>query len=178
MKAICPGSFDPVTYGHLDIIGRSATMFDEVVVAVGHNMAKNGLFTVTERVEMMADCTTDMPGVSVAVFSGLLIDFCRDQGIGVIAKGLRSGSDFDYEVQMAHMNAHLSGVETIMLPTSARWSFVSSSLVREVAVLGGDIGALVPDRVQERIQRRISERHKSGPAIADQPDQGAMLEST
>lgn len=162
MKAICPGSFDPVTYGHLDIIGRSAAMFDEVVVAVGHNMAKNGLFTAEERVEMIADCTTDLPGVSVAVFSGLLIDFCLDQGIQVIAKGLRSGSDFDYEVQMAQMNAHLAGVETIMLPTSARWSFVSSSLVREVAVLGGDIRALVPEAVQERIQRRIGERQESG----------------
>lgn len=158
MKAICPGSFDPVTFGHLDIIGRAAAMFDGVVVAVGHNMSKNGLFTADERVEMIDECTADMPGVTATVFSGLLVDYCREQGIGVITKGLRSGTDFDYEVQMAHMNDHLTGVETIMLPTSARWSFVSSSLVREVAVLGGDIDALVPERVAERVHRRIAER--------------------
>lgn len=161
MKAICSGSFDPVTHGHLDIIGRTAAMFDEVIVAVGQNMAKNGLFTAEERVEMIADCTAELPGVSAAVFSGLLVDYCRKQGIGIIAKGLRSGSDFDYEVPMAHMNRHLSGVQTIMLPTSPRWSFVSSSLVREVAVLGGDIGALVPASVAERVRRRIGERAES-----------------
>lgn len=158
MKAICPGSFDPVTFGHLDIIERAAAMFDEVVVAVGHNMSKNGLFTADERVEMVAECAADLRGVTATVFSGLLVDYCREQGIGVIAKGLRSGTDFDYEVQMAHMNGHLTGVETIMLPTSARWSFVSSSLVREVAVLGGDIDALVPVSVAERVHRRIGER--------------------
>lgn len=163
MRAICPGSFDPVTFGHLDIIERAAAMFDEVVVAVGHNMSKNGLFTADERVEMIAECAADVPGVTATVFSGLLVDYCREQGIGVIAKGLRSGTDFDYEVQMAHMNGHLTGVETIMLPTSARWSFVSSSLVREVAVLGGDIDALVPVSVAERVHRRIGERaQKSG----------------
>lgn len=158
MKAICPGSFDPVTHGHLDIIGRTAAMFDEVVVAVGHNMAKNGLFDAAERVEMIADCTAGLPGVSVTVFSGLLVDYCRENGIEVIAKGLRTGSDFDYEVQMAHMNGHLTGVDTIMLPTSARWSFVSSSLVREVAVLGGDVSALVPASVADRVNSRIRER--------------------
>jgi pantetheine-phosphate adenylyltransferase len=158
MKAICPGSFDPVTFGHLDIIGRAAAMFDEVIVAVGHNMAKNGLFAADERVKMITECTADLPGVTATVFSGLLVDYCREQGIGVIAKGLRSGTDFDYEVQMAHMNGYLTGIETVMLPTSARWSFVSSSLVREVAVLGGDIDALVPDSVAERVHRRISER--------------------
>lgn len=157
MKAICPGSFDPVTFGHLDVINRTAAMFDEVVVAVGHNMAKNGLFTAAERVEMITECIMDLENVTATVFSGLLVDFCRAEGVGVIVKGLRSGSDFDYELPMAHMNQHLTGVDTLMLPTSAAWSFVSSSLVREVAVLGGDITALVPARVAERVHRRIVE---------------------
>lgn len=163
MKAICPGSFDPVTFGHLDIIARAATMFDEVVVAVGHNMAKNGLFTSDERVAMIDACTEDLPGARAATFSGLLVDYCRDQGIGVIVKGLRSGSDFDYEVQMAQMNAHLTGVETILLPTAAEWSFVSSSLVREVAQLGGDVTALVPPLIAERVATRLAERANAKP---------------
>lgn len=158
MKAICPGSFDPVTFGHLDIIARVAAMFDEVVVAVGHNMAKNGLFTPEERVQMIADCTREVPGVGAATFSGLLVDFCREQGIGVIAKGLRFGADFDYELQMAQMNAHLTGVETIFVPTGPQWGFVSSSLVREVAQLGGDVTALVPPLVVERVTGRLAER--------------------
>ena len=162
MKAICPGSFDPVTYGHLDVINRTAAMFDEVVVAVGHNMAKNGLFGAAERVEMLTECTMDLDNVTATVFSGLLVDFCRAEGAGVIVKGLRSGSDFDYEVPMAHMNNHLTGVDTLMLPTSAKWSFVSSSLVREVAVLGGDITALVPAGVADRVHRRIAEANKDG----------------
>jgi pantetheine-phosphate adenylyltransferase len=158
MKAICPGSFDPVTFGHLDVIERSAAMFDEVVVAVGRNMAKNGLFTPTERVEMITECTQDIPGVTATTFSGLLVDFSREQGIGVIAKGLRFGADFDYELQMAQMNGHLTGVETIFLPTSPQWSFVSSSLVREVATLSGDISALVPDAVADRVRAKLAER--------------------
>lgn len=163
MRAICPGSFDPVTFGHLDIIQRASAMFDEVVVAVGYNMTKNGLFTPEERVEMLMSCTEQLPRVRVSTFSGLLVDYCREQEIGVIAKGLRSGSDFDYELQMAQMNRHLTGVETIMLPTAAEWAFVSSSLVREVATLGGDIAALVPTLVVERVARRLEERaEKSG----------------
>ncbi len=158
MKAICPGSFDPVTFGHLDIVTRAAAMFDEVVVAVGHNMAKNGLFTPEERVGMIAECTADLPGVTATTFSGLLVDFCREQGIGVIAKGLRFGADFDYELQMAQMNGHLTGVDTIFLPTAPQWSFVSSSLVREVATLSGDVGALVPASVAARVQAKLAER--------------------
>lgn len=161
MKAICPGSFDPVTFGHLDIIRRTAAMFDEVVVAVGHNMAKNGLFTPEERVEMIAEVTGELPGVSATTFSGLLVDYCRANDIGVIAKGLRFGSDFDYELQMSQMNAHLTGVETLFLPTGAQWSFVSSSLVREVATLGGDVSALVPAAVADRVHRRLTERQSS-----------------
>lgn len=158
MKAICPGSFDPVTFGHLDVVGRAAAMFDEVVVAVGHNMTKNGLFTPEERVAMIADCTADLPGVRATTFSGLLVDFCRQQGIEAIVKGLRFGADFDYELQMAQMNRHLTGVETIFLPTVPQWSFVSSSLVREVATLAGDISALVPPSVADRVQAKLAER--------------------
>ncbi|MDO5498540.1 MAG: pantetheine-phosphate adenylyltransferase [Propionibacteriaceae bacterium] len=158
MRAICPGSFDPVTFGHLDIIGRTAAMFDEVVVAVGHNMSKSGLFLPEERVEMIEQCTSDLPGVSATLFSGLLVDFCAEQGIGAIAKGLRFGADFDYELQMAQMNGHLTGVETIFLPTAPQWSFVSSSLVREVAQLGGDVSALVPPLVVDRVRSRLAER--------------------
>lgn len=160
MKAICPGSFDPVTFGHLDIIARVAGMFDDVVVAVGYNMAKNGMFTPEERIAMITECTAELPGVVVTSFSGLLVDFCRDQGIRVIAKGLRYGADFDYELQMAQMNHHLTGIETTFLPTSAQWSFVSSSLVREVATLSGDITALVPPLVAERVRNKLAERAK------------------
>ncbi len=158
MKAICPGSFDPVTFGHLDIVSRTAQMFDEVIVAVGHNMSKSGLFQPQERVDMIRECVAELPNVSVVLFQGLLVDYCRAHGIGAIAKGLRFGADFDYELQMSQMNSHLSGVDTLFLPTSAQWSFVSSSLVREVALLGGDISALVPPPVIDRIRRKLAER--------------------
>lgn len=158
MKAICPGSFDPVTFGHLDVIARAGALFDDVVVAVGNNMAKSGLFTPQERVEMLTECTAEMPNVTVMTFSGLLVDFCQEQGIGVIVKGLRFGADFDYELQMAQMNSHLTEVETIFLPTSPQWSFVSSSLVREVAVLDGDVTALVPPSVAARVQAKLAVR--------------------
>lgn len=160
MKAICPGSFDPVTFGHLDVVARAAAMFDEVVVAVGNNMSKNGLFTPQERVDMIAECTADQPTVTPLTFSGLLVDFCREQGIGVIVKGLRFGADFDYELQMAQMNGHLTGVETVFLPTVPQWSFVSSSLVREVATLAGDVTALVPASVADRVRAKLAERNR------------------
>lgn len=151
MKAICPGSFDPVTHGHLDIIGRAAKLFDEVVVGVGHNMAKNGLFQPAERVEMLQEATGDLANVEVTLISGLLVEFCRSEGIGAIVKGLRFASDFDYELQMAQMNKQLTGIETILLPTAAQWSYVSSTLVREVAALGGDVAEFVPPVVARRI---------------------------
>ena len=152
MKAICPGSFDPVTHGHLDIIGRSAAMFDEVVVAVGSNMSKSGLFEPPVRVEMLQEATADLPNVSVELFSGLLTDHCREHGIGAIVKGLRFAADFDYELQMAQMNRRLAPVETIMLPTAAQWAFVSSTLVREIAKLGGDVSEFVPEAVVRRLE--------------------------
>ena len=157
VRAVCPGSFDPVTYGHLDVIERSAALFDSVIVAVGSNVAKSALFTPTERVEMLTEVCTGWPGVTVTQFSGLLIDFCRAQGAAVISKGLRSG-DVEFELAMAQMNRQLTGVDTLLLPTDARWSYVSSSLVREVAGLGGDIDAFLPPPVAERTRRRVSER--------------------
>jgi pantetheine-phosphate adenylyltransferase len=157
-KAVCPGSFDPVTNGHLDIIGRAAALFDEVVVAVGLNMSKSRLFTVEERLEMLRDCTAPWPNVSLDTFDGLLVDFCRVRGIPSIVKGLRAVSDFDYELQMAQMNRQLAGVETLFVPTSATYSYLSSSLLKEVASLGGDVAGLVPDPVAVRLYERL-ERH-------------------
>lgn len=154
MKALCPGSFDPVTYGHLDVIARAAHLFDEVVVGVGRNSAKRYLFETDERVAMLADAVADTPHVTVLPMDGLLVDFCRAQGAEVIVKGLRFASDFEYELQMAHMNNALSGVETILLPTSSRWASLSSTVVREVAHLGGDVSAFVPPAVNARIVGR------------------------
>lgn len=156
-RAVCPGSFDPVTLGHLDVIQRTAAIVDEVVVAVGSNMAKTAFFTPDERVAMLRGACADWPGVSVTLFSGLLVDFCAEQDISVISKGLRSG-DFGYELQMAQMNRRLSGVDTLFLPTSPQWSYVSSSLVREVAALGGDVSPFLSDEVARLTRQRADER--------------------
>lgn len=160
-RAACPGSFDPVTHGHLDVIERAASLFDEVVVAVGNNMSKSGLFTPAERVEMLTHACVGWPGVSVSLFDGLLVDFCREGDIGAIVKGLRSAADFDHELQMAHMNQHLSGVETVFLPTGRGWSYVSSTLIREIAALGGDIADFVPRVVAERMAERVREQRSA-----------------
>ncbi|NNG19577.1 pantetheine-phosphate adenylyltransferase [Naumannella sp. ID2617S] len=160
MRAICPGSFDPCTHGHLDIIRRTAVLFDEVVVGVGNNTAKNGLFAPAERVEMLTEALEGVAGVRVTLISGLLVDFCAEQGIGAIVKGLRFASDFDYELQMAQMNHRLTGIETILLPTAAEWSFVSSTLVREIAQLGGDVAEFVPAATAARIAARVAERNE------------------
>ncbi|MBA3529053.1 MAG: pantetheine-phosphate adenylyltransferase [Propionibacteriaceae bacterium] len=157
-RAACPGSFDPVTHGHLDIIERTARLFDEVVVAVGNNQKKDALFTPAERVEMLTEVCAPWPEVSVSLFDGLLVDFCAEHGIAAIVKGLRFVSDFDYELQMAQMNAGLSGVDTIFMPTAAQWSYVSSSLVREVATLGGDVAQFLPPAIAERTRER-ARRH-------------------
>jgi pantetheine-phosphate adenylyltransferase len=154
-RAVCPGSFDPVTHGHLDIISRTARLADEVIVAVGGNMAKNGLFTPQERVSMLEAACAELDNVSVTLFRGLLVDFCGANGIGLISKGVRA-ADFDYELQMAQMNRRLTGVDTILLPTDPQWAFVSSSLVREVAVLGGDVSGFLPPAVAEQTTARVS----------------------
>ena len=157
MRAICPGSFDPVTHGHLDIVTRSAHLFDEVIVAVGRNSAKNYLFTPDERAAMIAEATAHLPNVWVEMLEGLLVDFCRDRDIDVIVKGLRFASDFDYELQMAQMNYRLANVETLFISTNPLYSFLSSSLVKEVARFGGDISGLVPERVLARLQERLAQ---------------------
>jgi pantetheine-phosphate adenylyltransferase len=159
-RAVCPGSFDPVTSGHLDIIERTAQIFDEVLVAVGHNMSKNALFTPEERVEMLSEVCAHLPGVRVSVFSGLLVEFCSAHDAGTIVKGLRFASDFDYELQMAQMNSRLTAVDTVFLPTAARWSFLSSSLVREVAMLGGDVAPFLPAGIADRVIGRARARSR------------------
>ena len=157
-RAVCPGSFDPVTNGHLDVIGRAAGLFDEVVVAVGVNPSKSTrLFTAEERLAMLQQACSTWDNVRVAEFSGLLTDFCRSEGIGAIVKGLRAVSDFDYELQMAQMNASLTEVETVFMPTSPEWSFLASSLVREIAQFGGDVSGLVPGFVHEALTRRFEQ---------------------
>ncbi len=160
-RAVCPGSFDPVTHGHLDIIERTARLADEVIVAVGGNMAKNALFTPEERVEMLKAACEAWDNVSVLPLSGLLVEFCVAQQANVISKGVRA-ADFDYELQMAQMNRRLAGIETILLPADPRWSFVSSSLVREVATLGGDVSGFLPDAVAEETRVRVKDRRESG----------------
>ena len=157
-RAVCPGSFDPVTHGHLDVIGRTAGIVDHVVVAVGTNVAKNALFTPDERVEMLAEECARWSNVEVTLFGGLLVDFCAANDIQVISKGLR-GADFAYELQMAQMNRQLTGVDTLFLPTAPQWAFVSSSLVREVATLGGDVTAFLPAKIAQRTMARVASRN-------------------
>ena len=150
-RVVYPGSFDPLTNGHLDVVGRAAELFDGVVVAVGVNLAKRYLFDAEERVAMLREATANLPGVEVATFDGLLVDFCREHGAVAIVKGLRAVTDFDSELQMAQMNLRLSGVETVLMPTSPEYSYLSSSLVKEVAGYGGDVSGLVPDQVLCRL---------------------------
>ncbi|MFT4011139.1 MAG: pantetheine-phosphate adenylyltransferase [Nocardioidaceae bacterium] len=157
-RAACPGSFDPVTNGHLDIVARASTLFDEVVVAVGVNQSKNRLFTAEERMEMLREVCAPFPNVTIDGFSGLLTDFCKERDVVAIVKGLRAVSDFDYELQMAQMNSSLSGIETVFVPTSPEYSFLASSLVKEVAAFGGDVSRLVPSNVLERLGPRLTER--------------------
>ncbi len=156
-RAVCPGSFDPVTQGHLDIIGRASKIYDEVIVAVLINKTKKSLFTVDERMEMLAEATAGYGNVVVDRFYGLLVEWCRHHQVSVIVKGLRAISDFDYELQMAQMNHSLAGVETLFMTTNPLYSFLSSSLVKEVATYGGDIEHLVPAAVHTRLLERLAE---------------------
>ena len=157
-RAACPGSFDPVTNGHIDIIARASALFDEVVVAVGVNKSKNRLFSADERMEMLRDVCAPYSNVVVDGFTGLLTDFCKERDVHAIVKGLRAVSDFDYELQMAQMNSSLTGIETVFVPTSPEYSFLASSLVKEVAAFGGDVSTLVPASVLVRLTRRLAER--------------------
>jgi pantetheine-phosphate adenylyltransferase len=155
-RVVCPGSFDPVTNGHLDIIGRAARLHDEVVVVVGGNLAKQGLFTVDERLAMLREVTSDLPNVSVDKFTGLLVDFCRAHKISAIVKGLRAVSDFEYEMEMAQMNYRLAEVETLFMTANPLYSFLRSSLVKEIAKYGGDVTSLVPVSVHEQLRARLA----------------------
>lgn len=157
-RAVCPGSFDPPTNGHLDIIGRAAALFDEVVVAVLVNKSKKSLFTVEERIAMLTEVAAPYANVRVDSFHGLLVDYCRAHDVRAIVKGLRAVTDFDYELQMAQMNQQLSGVDTLFMSTSPEWSFVASSLVKEIATFGGDVAHLLPATVHKRLMERIAER--------------------
>jgi len=154
-RAVSPGSFDPVTNGHLDIIGRAARLYDEVIVGVLINISKRSLFTVDERIEMLRDVTSDYGNVRVEKFHGLIVEFCQANNIPVIVKGLRAVSDFDYEIQMSQMNYRLAGVETLFMPTNPLYAFLSSSLVKEVVQYGGDVTGLVPAPVVERLRDRL-----------------------
>jgi pantetheine-phosphate adenylyltransferase len=155
-RAVCPGSFDPITNGHLDVIERASKFFDEVVVAVGINVSKNRLFEPQERVEMIREAASDLPNVTVDTFEGLIVDFCTARGIQAIVKGLRAVSDFDYELQMGQMNRSLAGIDTLFMPADPHYSFLSSSLVKEVATYGGDVAGLVPEAVLRRLRERLS----------------------
>ncbi len=158
-RCVCPGSYDPVTLGHADIIRRAAALYDEVVVAVLHNPAKQGTFTAEERRDLILDSCQDLPGVRVELFADrLLVDVCREVGADAIVKGLRGGTDFAYELPMALMNRHLTGIETVFLPGDPRFEHVSSSLVKEVARFGGDVSGLVSDRVRDALVERLA-RH-------------------
>ena len=157
LRVVCPGSFDPVTNGHLDIIGRAAGLYDEVIVAVLINMTKHSLFTVDERVEMLGEVTRGYGNVRIDRFHGLLVDFCAEHGISAVIKGLRAVSDFEYEMQMAQMNYRMAKVETLFMTTNPQFSFLSSSLIKEIARYGGDVSGLVPEPVAARLRRRVTE---------------------
>jgi pantetheine-phosphate adenylyltransferase len=153
-RAVCAGSFDPVTNAHLDIIGRAARLYDEVVVAVFVNQSKSSLFSVDERRDMLVEATAEYPNVRIDAFHGLVVNYCRDNDIPVIVRGLRAVSDFDYELQMAQMNRGLAGVDTLFMPTNPEYSFVASSLVKEIAKWGGDVSSFVPPNVLKRLVER------------------------
>ena len=156
-RAVCPGSFDPVTNGHIDIIARASTLFDDVIVAVGVNRSKKRLFSAGERIAMITEVCAGYDNVKVDTFDGLLTDFCKDRHVHAIDKGLRAVSDFDYELQMAQMNSSLADIETVFVPTSPEYSFLASSLVKEVAAYGGDVSSLVPPQVLARLTERLSD---------------------
>ncbi|MFC7218221.1 pantetheine-phosphate adenylyltransferase [Streptomyces polyrhachis] len=156
-RAVCPGSFDPITNGHLDIIARASKLYDEVYVTVMINKSKKGLFDVDERIDLIRRCTAEYGNIRVEAYHGLLVDFCKQRDIPAIVKGLRAVSDFDYELQMAQMNHGLSGVETLFIPTNPLHSFLSSSLVKEVAAWGGDVTQHVPALVARALGERLAQ---------------------
>ena len=156
-RAVCPGSFDPITYGHLDIIERASAHFDQVVVAVLENRTKASLFTVAERIEMIRETTSKFPNVIVDSWSGLLVDYCKANSVQAIVKGLRAVTDFDYELQMAQVNLQ-SGIETMFMATAPAHSFLSSSLVKELAHYGGDVSSMVPKNVNAALKVQVARK--------------------
>ena len=157
--ALCPGSFDPPTNGHIDVIERTSRHFERVLVAVIANPSKEALFSLDERKQMLADALAHVTNVEIDAFDGLLVDFARSQGIGVVVKGLRAVSDFEYELQMAEMNAALApGLDTMFVTAKPAWAFLSSSLVKEVSRFGGPVEGLVP----EGVARALKQRHSAG----------------
>ncbi|MEX2276038.1 MAG: pantetheine-phosphate adenylyltransferase [Actinomycetota bacterium] len=159
--ALCPGTFDPVTNGHLDIIVRTARRFDALIVGVLENPGKAPMFSVEERVAMLKEATIDLAAVEVTSFSGLLVDYARQRDVDVVVKGLRAVTDFEYEIQMAQMNHRLTGLETLFMTTNPKWSFLSSSLVKEVAGFGGDVTGLVPDVVRDRMSDKLGPQRRN-----------------
>ena len=161
-KAIYPGSFDPMTYGHLDIIKRAASVFDELTVAVIYNAAKNPLFSIDERVNILKEATKDLPNVSVDSFSGLTINYAKSKGVNVCIRGLRAITDFEYELQLSQTNRLLSGgaLDTMFFNTSLEYSYLSSSSVKEIAYYGGDISRCVPKFVEDLVFEKISKIRK------------------
>lgn len=153
---MCPGSFDPVTNGHVDVINRAAALYDELVVAVLVNPGKAGFFTVEERMELLRESVGHLPNVTVDSFQGLLVDYCTTHGIPVIVKGLRAVSDFEYELQMAQMNRELAAVDTLFVPTAPQVGHIASSLVKQIATFGGDVSRLVPGVVADRLRARAA----------------------
>ena len=157
-RVVCPGSFDPITFGHLDIIKRASALFDEVIIAVLVNTTKKTLFTVDERLEMIAEVTSQYPNVRVDSWSGLLVDYCETHDVKAIVKGLRAVTDFDYELQMSQINLQLKGIETLFMATAPTHSFLSSSLVKEIATFGGDVSAYLPASIITRVTERLGSR--------------------
>jgi pantetheine-phosphate adenylyltransferase len=158
VRAIFPGSFDPITNGHLDVIERGIKLFDELVIAVGRSPVKNQLFTPEERVEMISELINQkkMPGVSVESFEGLTVEYAARKKADVILRGLRSLTDVQYEFQLAMTNRAVAGIETVFIMTSEQYGFTSSTLIREVASLGGDLSNLIPKSIQERLKQRLN----------------------
>ncbi|MGB0875539.1 MAG: pantetheine-phosphate adenylyltransferase [Mycobacterium sp.] len=156
--AVCPGSFDPVTLGHIDIFERAAAQFDELIIAVLVNPSKQGMFNLEERIALIEESTAHLPNLRVESGQGLVVDFVKARGLTAIVKGLRTGTDFEYELQMAQMNKHIAGVDTFFVATTPQYSFVSSSLAKEVAMMGGDVSGLLPEPVNARLRAKLSAR--------------------
>jgi len=156
LSALCPGTFDPVTNGHIDIVQRASAAFDAVVVAVLENPAKQPLFSVDERVAMLKEAVAELSNVEVDSFSGLLVDYARRREVAVAVKGIRAVTDFDFELQMAQMNHRMTGLETFFVPTNPQWSYLSSSLIKEVVRFGGDVSSLVPPFVRDRLAEKLA----------------------